>query len=229
MGLLDILLRRDTFTMNDTHWQGEGNIEWCRLFVGDRFHMAGGMHSAAARANALPKPERNGNNLVIPQAQIKDLVSMREHTRVFSSSQQGTNTQDVVDIQLRKITTTPLTVDVLKGCRAMYVDNSRFFLDPENGPLSAQEAFKCVINNDTDDELFMNENLFVNFLEYINTLNDSGGYAVCEVTELRNQQHWYGVRRIIMLGMERGRAPVELQTGVIPPIGSFTPGKTVHP
>ena len=206
-----------TFTSTNTSWQGRGNdATWCRLFVGDRYHASGGMHSAEARQNFLPQPQGQKQTVIIPSANLKDIVSMAEHTRLISTNN-GTVTERICDLQCRKIVTSPVNVDNMfkKGCRAMCVQKNRYFIDENNGPMDVSQALKFTINCNSDErELVMNWELLVAFMGFMVAHNDSGGYAVCEVCQL--SEKWYAVRQIIILGKEKGsRQQVELHSASI--------------
>ena len=202
-----------TVPTNEVSWRGSPDgraTSWCRLFTGDRFHVAGGMHSSTARHNVLSPPEKlmsSGGGLVVPAMSLKDLISMTEHTRIHAT-QNGSITERVCELTCRKITTAPVKLDMFKGYNGLFDGPARFFLDKRNGRWTAEQGLGTVVNHDNYNEIVMGINELEKLFAFLLDLNSSGGYGVCEVSRL--SEHWYGVRRIIVIGREvNGPQPVQ--------------------
>ena len=205
--------RRFTVSNTDLSWQGSGDqASWCRLFLGDRFHLAGGMHSAMSRQNILGAPEHLERGVKVPSMYLKDIVSMAESSRVHNTGN-GSIVERVCELSFRKINTNPMIIDVFKGYRALKVGQTRYFIDPKNGSISAESALLAIVNQNNDYELVVGDELLNQFVSFVGLTNDSGGYAVCEIAKLSD--YWYGIRHVLMIGKAQSKAAIEYHSASI--------------
>ena len=205
-----------TFALSTTEvsWKGrDGRSTWCRLFTGDRFHMAGGMHSQSSRQNVLPVAKLSAGRVVVPETTLKDIISMVENTRLFSTSN-GTVTERYVELTARKVTTSSVNVAIFQGYKGLYVSDNRFVLDPTTGLYSAQTALQKAINQNKESfEIVLGEEPLKELVQFLLITNSSGGYGACEVRQVSDS--WYAVRGITLFGKAKAQSPVERFGGSI--------------